>query len=63
MARAYQDAHVLDNLKDSLKSIKLEVAALSIARSKQEEKIKKLSDANEALEKKNHALELRQKAK
>lgn len=62
MARAYQEAHVLDSLKDGMKSLKLEVAALSLARTKQEERIKKLQEANDALEKRNHALEIRQKA-
>ena len=63
MARAYQDAHVLDNLVSNMKSVQAQANALTQAKGNMEEKIKNLTTANETLTKKNIELELRMKAK
>ena len=63
MARAYQEAHLLDTLSASVKALQQQGTELTAAKNRQEEKLKNLTLANEALEKRNSALELRVKAK
>ena len=63
MARAYQEAHILENLSASVKTLQTQVNDLTKAKGMHEEKIKNLTAANEALSKKNGELELRVKAK
>ena len=63
MALAYQEKHLLENLNDSVKTLQTAVSDLTAAKNRHEEKIKNLTLAKEALEKKNSALELRTKAK
>ena len=63
MARAYQEAHIVDTLKDSVKSLQAQTTELIAAKNRHEERIKNLSNAKEALEQRNAVLELRVKAK
>lgn len=63
MARAYQEAHILDSLKDSVKSLQNQTNALTAAKGSLEQKVTNLKNANEALQKKNQELETRMKAK
>lgn len=63
MARAYQEAHLLDTLSASVKALQQTATELTAAKNRQEEKIKNLTIAKEALEKKNVELDLRVKAK
>ncbi|KAL9124054.1 MAG: hypothetical protein Q9217_006580 [Psora testacea] len=62
MARAYQEAHLLDNLSASVKTLRTQVNELTKAEGLHEEKIKNLTQANEALTNKNADLETRVKA-
>lgn len=63
MARAYQEAHILDSLKDSVKSLQNQTNALTAAKGSLEQKVTDLKNGNEALQKKNQELETRMKAK
>lgn len=63
MARAYQEAHILDGLKDSVKSLQTQTNALTAAKGSLEQKVTTLHNTNEALKKKNEELETRMKAK
>ena len=63
MARAYQEAHILDSLSASVKALQTQVNELTRVKGIHEEKLKNLTAANEALTKKNGELELRIKAK
>ena len=63
MARAYQEAHILDSLKDSVKALQNQTSALTAAKGSLEQKVTNVSNANEALKKKNEELETRVKAK
>jgi len=63
MARAYQEAHILDNLTSSVKTLQSQTAELSKAKGLDEEKITNLSKQNEQQAKKIDALETRISAK
>lgn len=63
MARVYQEAHILQNLTEGVKNLHNQVTELARSRGMQEEKIKNLTTANEALVKQNVVLETRIKAK
>lgn len=63
MARVYQDAHVLETLSSAVKQLQAQTNDLICAKNLQEEKIKNLTIANQALVTKNEELELRIKAK
>ena len=63
MARAYQEAHAVENLLANMKSVQEQINALTQAKGSLEEKIKNLTTANEALQQKNAELELRVRAK
>jgi len=63
MARAYQEAHILDSLSASVKTVQAQTTELTRAKGLQEEKLKNLTLANAALEKKHADLEVRVKAK
>ena len=62
MARAYQEAHAVENLLANMKSVQAQINDLIQAKGKMEEKIKNLTTASEDLQKKNAELELRVKA-
>ncbi|KAM0794947.1 hypothetical protein BDR22DRAFT_826480 [Usnea florida] len=62
MARAYQEAHILDSLTASVKDLQTKTADLAKAKGYHEERIKNLTTANAELQKKYDALELRMKA-
>lgn len=63
MARAYQEAHILESLTSSVKQLQSTTNELTRIKGLHEEKLKNLTAANEALVKKNEQLELRVKAK
>lgn len=63
MARAYQEAHILESLTSSVKQLQSTTNELTRIKGLHEEKLKNLTTANEALVKKNEQLELRVKAK
>ena len=63
MARAYQDAHAIDNLIADVKTLKAATNELQKTRGLHEEKIKNLTQQNIDLAKKNADLEARVKAK
>ena len=63
MARAYQDAHALDNVLTDVKALKATVLDLQKTRGIHEEKITNLTKQNTDLAKKNAELETRVKAK
>lgn len=63
MARAYQEAHIMDTLTASVKDLQTKTADLAKAKGYHEEKIKNLTTANAELQKKYDALDLRMKAK
>ena len=63
MARAYQEAHILDSLNASVKDLQTKTADLAKAKGYHDERIKNLTAANAELQKKYDALELRMKAK
>lgn len=63
MARAYQDAHILDNLSANVKTLQAATAELQKSRGFHEEKLKNLTIANQELAAKSAALEIRVKAK
>ena len=63
MARAYQDAHAIDNLLADVKTLKANTVALQRQNGLQEEKLTNLTKQNEVLAKKNADLETRVNAK
>lgn len=63
MARAYQEAHILESLTSSVKQLQSTTNELTRIKGLHEEKLKNLATANEALAKRNELLELRVKAK
>lgn len=63
MARAYQEAHIIDSLNASVKDLQTKTADLAKAKGYHEERIKNLTTTNTELQKKYDALELRMKAK
>ncbi|KAL9134636.1 MAG: hypothetical protein Q9175_004176 [Cornicularia normoerica] len=62
MARAYQEAHIMDSLTASVKDLHTKTAELAKAKGYHEERIKNLTTANAELRKEYDALELRMKA-
>ncbi|KAF6232501.1 hypothetical protein HO173_009167 [Letharia columbiana] len=62
MARAYQEAHIMDTLTASVKDLQTKTAELAKAKGYHEERIKNLTTANAELQKKYDALEVRMKA-
>ncbi|CAD6594094.1 MAG: hypothetical protein ASARMPRED_008519 [Alectoria sarmentosa] len=62
MARAYQEAHIMDTLTASVKDLQIKTADLGKAKGYHEEKVKNLITANAELQKKYDALDLRMKA-
>ncbi|CAF9911662.1 hypothetical protein IMSHALPRED_010539 [Imshaugia aleurites] len=62
MARAYQEAHIMDNLTSSVKDLQTKTAELAKAKGYHEERIKNLTTANAELQKNYDALEIRMKA-
>lgn len=63
MARAYQDAHVIDNLTNNVNALKTATADLSKAKGHNEEQITQLIRQNAEQARKIEALETRAKAK
>ena len=63
MARAYQEAHVLDNLSESFKILQLQTAELQKSKGLHDEKITNLQKQNAEQAKKIEALEIRMSAK
>lgn len=63
MARAYQEAHMLESLSSSTKTLQTQVAELAKLSGLHEERIQKLMTANTELAAKNAALETRIAAK
>ncbi len=63
MARAYQEAHMLESLSSTTKTLQTQVAELAKLSGLHEERIQKLTTANTELAAKNAALETRIAAK
>ncbi|KAL9103046.1 MAG: hypothetical protein Q9163_001876 [Psora crenata] len=63
MARVYQESHILENLSASVKALQAQADDFTKAKSQLEEKVKKLTTANDTLTMKNAELEVRLKAK
>ena len=63
MARAYQEAHIVDSLNASVKDLQTKTADLAKAKGYHEERIKNLTTAYADLQRKYDALETRTKAK
>ena len=63
MARAYQEAHIVDSLSSTTKTLQSQVAELAKISGLHEERIKNLTTANTELAAKNAALETRVAAK
>ncbi|MCJ1451100.1 hypothetical protein MMC28_001435 [Mycoblastus sanguinarius] len=62
MSRAYQEAHVVDSLSSSVKTLQSQTAELKKTSGLHDEKLKKLTTEKTDLEKKNAELETRLKA-
>lgn len=63
MARAYQEAHMVENLASSMKVLQAQTTELTKKCGTHEERIKNLTTANADLATKNAALETRMQAK
>ena len=63
MARAYQEAHIVDSLSSTTKTLQNQVAELAKISGLHEERIKNLTTANTELAAKTAALETRLAAK
>ena len=63
MARAYQEAHLIENIASTTKLLQSQVTELSKSAGHHEDRIQKLTAANAELAAKNSALETRMAAK